>query len=114
MLVVYYSILLAWVTRAFFELWSEEAPWTDQGVTGQQAVGYFMDKIIGMGTLEDDVRPTRIIGPNVGYSVLVWSCIWLCLAFGLKWTGRIAYFSMGLPILLLFLFLGKACTLGCI
>ena len=64
-----------------------------------------------MGTLGSDLRPTRVVGPNVGYSVLVWFCIWACLAFGLKWTGRIAYVSMGLPILLLFVFLGKACTL---
>lgn len=64
-----------------------------------------------MDTLGSDGRPTRIVGPNVGYSLLVWICIWACLAFGLKWTGRIAYISMGLPILLLFVFLGKACTL---
>jgi solute carrier family 6 GABA transporter-like protein 1 len=70
-----------------------------------------LQDIIGMGTLGDDLRPTRIVGPNVGYSLFVWICIWACLAFGLKWTGRIAYVSMGLPILLLFVFLIKACTL---
>jgi SNF family Na+-dependent transporter len=41
MLVVYYSILLAWVIRAFFESWSDEAPWTGANVTGEDAVGYF-------------------------------------------------------------------------
>ncbi len=41
MLVCYYSMLLAWVTRAFFESWSDEAPWTNKGITGEDAVGYF-------------------------------------------------------------------------
>lgn len=39
----------------------------------------------------------------------------LCVAWGVEWTGRIANFSMGLPmelpIVLLFVFLGKALTL---
>jgi len=104
-------MLLAWVSRAFFESWSSEAPWTEEGITGEEAVGYFMDTIIGMSTLGPDLRPTRVLGVNVGYSALVWICIWACLAFGLKWTGRIAYISMGLPIILLFVFLIKACTL---
>ena len=43
MLVTYYSMLLAWVARAFFESWKEEAPWTDEGVDGGTAVGYFLN-----------------------------------------------------------------------
>jgi solute carrier family 6 GABA transporter-like protein 1 len=110
-LVVYYSILLAWVCRAFFQSWGEEAPWSDEGVTGEQAVSYFYGDIIGMSTLGEDLRPTRVVWPNVGYSALVWLCIFACLAFGMKWTGRVAYITMGLPIVLLFLFLGKAVSL---
>lgn len=111
MLVVYYSMLLSWVTRAFFESFGNDDPWADEGVSGEDAVNYFYDKIIGMQTLGDELRPTRVVGANVGYSVLVWVCVWACLAFGMKWTGRIAYFSMGLPILLLFIFLIRGVTL---
>lgn len=55
---------------------------------------YFYTQIIGLNTVGDDLRPTRVVGANVGYSALVWLCVWLCLAFGMKWTGRIAYFTM--------------------
>jgi len=48
---------------------------------------------------------------NVGYTALVWFLIWACLAGGTKYTGRITYFTMGLPIVLLFIFLIKALTL---
>ena len=41
MLVVYYSMLLSWVARAFFESWSDEAPWTNDCVNGTEAVDYF-------------------------------------------------------------------------
>jgi solute carrier family 6 GABA transporter-like protein 1 len=111
MLVVYYSMLLSWVTRAFFESFGSNDPWANQDVTGADAVGYFYTQIIGMDTLGDDLRPTRVVGANVGYSALVWIIVWACLAFGMKWTGRIAYFSMGLPIVLLFVFLIRGATL---
>ena len=111
MLVCYYSILLAWTSRAFFESFGDNDPWADEEVTGESAVEYFTNHIIGMETLGDDLRPTRIVPQNVGYAVMVWICVWACLAFGLKWTGRIAYISMGLPIILLFVFLGKAYSL---
>ena len=64
-----------------------------------------------MDTLKDSGRPSRLVGANVGYSALVWMCVWLCLAFGTQWTGRIAYITMGLPILFLFIFFFRSITL---
>lgn len=110
MLVVYYSILLSWVVNAFFDSFSNDI-WTTAGTTGEEAVDYFYNDIVGMSTLGTDNRPTRVVWLNVGYSALCWLCVWGCLGFGMKWTGRIAYFTMGLPILFLFIFLFKAVTL---
>ena len=80
-------------------------------MTGAEAKAYFYDEIIGMSTLGSDLRPTRIIGKNVGYCLLAWVVVYLCLCFGVKMTGRIAYFTMGFPVILLFLFLGRSVTL---
>lgn len=110
MVVTYYSVLIAWVVKAFFDSFGDEAPW-DKGGNGTEAIDYFLEEIIGQKTLGDDGRPTRMIPANVGYSALVWFIIWICLAGGTKWTGRITYFTMGLPIILLFIFLITACTL---
>jgi solute carrier family 6 GABA transporter-like protein 1 len=109
--VTYYSMLIAWVINAFFDSFGSNDPWASDGTTGEEAVGYFYTTVIGMDTLGNDLRPTRIVWKNVGYSFLTWLLIWLCLAFGTKWTGRITYFTMGLPIILLFVFLGKAVSL---
>jgi solute carrier family 6 GABA transporter-like protein 1 len=111
MLDTYYVVLIAWVLNAFFDSFSADSPWANPELTGGEAVGHFFNEIIGMKTLDDSNQPTRLIGKNVGYAFLTWLIVFLCTAWGVKWTGRIAYFSMGLPIVLLFVFLGKALTL---
>lgn len=110
MAVTYYSMLLAWVANAFFDSFGKDNIWGD-GVTGSEAVAYFEDHIIGMETLPDDLEPTRMVWKNVGYSFLTWTIVYLCIAFGIKWTGRITYFTMGFPTILLFVMLGKSLTL---
>jgi len=110
MLVTYYSMLLAWVANAFFDSFGDNF-WAQPLVTGSDAKAYFYNEIIGMSTLGPDNRPTRIVGKNVGYALLTWFIVYLCIAFGIQWTGRITYFTMGLPIVLLFVFLGRALTL---
>jgi SNF family Na+-dependent transporter len=111
MLVVYYSVLLAWVINAFFDAFTDSAPWADEDVNGKIAIDYFLEEIIGTKTLGADGTATRIVWANVGYSALGWVAIWGCLAFGTKVTGRIAYFTMGIPILVLLIFLIKSLTL---
>lgn len=107
----YYSMLLAWVCNAFFDSFGESNFWNQEQVTGSEAKSYFYNTIIGMSTLGNDLRPTRLVGKNVGYSFLTWAVIYLCVAFGVKTTGRITYFTMGLPVILLVLFLGRALSL---
>ena len=111
MLDTYYVVLIAWVVNAFFSSWDPEAPWSNPNLTGEEAVGYFVNDIIGAGTVPDDQGPSRLVRRNVGFAFLTWLIIFLCIAWGVKWTGRIAYATMGLPIILLFVFLGKALTL---
>ena len=111
MLVTYYSMLLAWVCNAFFDSFGEDNFWAQPLVTGTEAKNYFYDVIIGGGTVDENGRPTRLVGKNVGYSFLTWFIIYLCVAFGLKVTGRITFLTMGLPVILLFVFLGRALSL---
>jgi len=110
MMLIYYSMLITWVTHGFFDSWSDDAPWSNDVANVTEATSYFNNKIVGMETL-NEMNGTRLVPENVGYSVLVWFLIWICLAFGLEVTGKITYFTMGFPILLLFIFLIKASTL---
>lgn len=88
----YYSVLIAWVMNAFFDSWSDDAPWNNAENNATASVDYFINDIIGASTLGPDGRPTRLVGANVGYCFLVWVIIYLCIAFGIKWTGRLTYF----------------------
>ena len=99
MLVCYYSMLIAWVINAFFDSFDKDtSPWHAETVSADAAIDYFFNDIIGQHTLERvpgteddsllDWRPTRVVGANVGYSFLAWLIIYLCVAFGVPWTGR--------------------------
>jgi SNF family Na+-dependent transporter len=105
--------LLAWVVHAFFDSFGiENNIWAGSYVTGSEANDYFQNRIIGMETLDaTTLKPTRIVWENVGCSLFTWAAIFLCIVFGIKWTGRITYFTMGFPILLLFIMLGRSVTL---
>jgi len=108
----YYVVLIGWVLNAFIASWSDDAPWANPDLNGAEAIGYFYNNIIGMETLTTpDKTPTRIVWKNVGYTALIWFIIYIVTSCGLKATGRITYVTMGLPFLILFLFLGRAATL---
>jgi len=108
----YYLVLIAWVINAFFDSFSDDAPWTEPDLNGDEAVAYFYNNIIGMSTVTDpDLRPSRIVWKNVGYTAFVWSMLFLVKVFGLRATGRVTYFTMGLPLVLLFVFLVRGATL---
>lgn len=105
-----YGILFAWILRAFVESFSTDQ-WGNPNITGSEAFSYFFDDIVEQSTLTETNRPTRLVGANVGYSACNWFITWLCVAWGVRWTGRVTYFTMGLPIVILFIFLGRSLSL---
>ncbi|KAL3916975.1 MAG: hypothetical protein SGILL_004930 [Bacillariaceae sp.] len=107
---MYYVPLVSWCIRAFFESFGRmRDDWED--ISGSEASQYFFHDLVGTYTLDEDRRPTRIIPLNVLYLALTWIIVACCLGFGLKWTGRVAYVTMGLPILMMFILLIRALTL---
>jgi SNF family Na+-dependent transporter len=46
MLVVYYSMLLSWVTRAFFESFGSDDPWANEGMAWQQQQTCWDGKVV--------------------------------------------------------------------
>jgi len=105
-IVVYYAALLAWTLNAFFDTFVEPEAWT------KGAADHFFNDIIGQSTLnEGSQMPTRFVPANVGYLALSWIIIFFCLVFGVKWEGRITYFTAGFPMIVLFVFLGLAMNL---
>ena len=107
----YYVPLLSWVLRMFCESFGKMSDTWNEAVSGSDASQYFFDEIVGIYTLGDNLVPTRFVWTNYAYLIITWLCVGGCVAFGIKWTGRIAYVTMGLPILLLCIFFVRAVTL---
>lgn len=110
LVVTYYVPLISWCLRAFLESFGHMSDdWQD--ISGSDASTYFYHDIVGQYTLDEDQKPTRIVFGNVVYLAATWGMVGAALSFGLKWTGRVAYVTMGLPILMLFILLIRALTL---
>jgi len=111
MMLTYYSMLLTWVVHAFVDTFGDDNVWDNAGTTGAEGYQYFKDQIVGSVTLGDDSKPTRLVWANVGYSLFTWAVIYLCIAFGIKWTGRITYFTLGFPVVMIFVLLVRSVSL---
>ena len=110
LVVTYYVPLVSWCLRAFLESFGGMgSEWED--IEGSGATNYFYHDIVGQHTLDEDRKPTRIVLGNVAYLAVTWGIVAACLAFGLKWTGRVAYVTMGSPIVMLLVLLARALTL---
>lgn len=108
--VIYYCALIAWTLHALGASFSGiEGKWL--GVTGSEAYSFFINSIIGMETLGEDSLPTRLVPQNVITLAITWVIIFCCVGFGVKIEGQITYVTMGLPIIMLWAFLGRAVTL---
>ena len=76
-------------SNAFFDSFSADAIWKqDPPPTGDDAVMYFFNDIIGMSTVwnSPDLRPTRLVGKNVGYSFLGWLIIYVSVRLLLDYS----------------------------
>lgn len=104
--VSYYAVLLAWVCRMLVYSFTDDAGW--RGKSGTDGYKWFKSNITGS---TDSMYPSRIVAWNVLALAIVWIFIFLALAFGVKFSGRITYVTVALPILSLIVILVRAVTL---
>lgn len=54
---------------------------------------------------------TGMIGETVGWSAFIWFLIWFSIFRGVGMTGRVVYFTMGLPIVTTIILVGRSLSL---
>jgi len=117
--VQYFTVNLAWIMSYFRHSFTSPLPWQ-----GRIQDFYWNDvlrvgDIIEGGLTEDGTGVASYTGyPNVslisetvGWSVFVWFLIWLSIFRGVGMTGRVVYFTMGLPIVTTIIFVGRSLSL---
>ncbi|KAH9879102.1 hypothetical protein J1614_002537 [Plenodomus biglobosus] len=119
LVVQYFTVNLAWIMSYFRHSFTSPLPWA-----GRIEDFYWNDVLrvgnITEGSLTADGNsvssftgyPAKaLIGETVGWSIFVWFLIWFSIFRGVGTTGRVVYFTMGLPIVTTIIFVGRALSL---
>lgn len=115
---LYYVPMLSWVLRFFRASFESPLPWE-----GRVAEFYEQTVVANVApipataaeAIEQGVMMSYpgagLIGEQVGWTAFSWVVIWLCLFNGVKTTGKVVYFTMGLPILIVVVLIVRSATL---
>lgn len=118
-IVTYYVPILAWVMHYFRRSFAyAPLPWMDR------VDEYYMEDVVANIAPEDGSfnpdgsvatyvnYPGRGMVPEtVGWCAFVWFITWLCMFKGVGVTGRVVYFTMGLPLITIIILLGGSLAL---
>lgn len=118
--VVYFVIILSWIMIFFRHSFISPLPWSD----GKGEEFYYnqvlrqVDPIPGsfsQGGGEvlsyTEYPGTGMLGEQVGWVAFTWFAVWLCMFNGVGMTGRAAYFTMGLPVIMTIILIGRSVSL---
>lgn len=113
----YYVPILAFIMHYFRSSFQSPLPWTGRGTEF-----YMVDVVANPdpipGTIENDVvtsytsYPSKgLVGETVGWCAFMWFIVFLCMFKGVGVTGRVVYLTMGLPIVMVFVLMGRSLSL---
>ena len=118
--VQYFTVNLAWIMVYFRNSFTSPLPWENR------LDDFYNNDVIGNPTpipgsagMSVDGSPFQwiqypsvgIIGETVGWSAFIWFLIWGSIFRGVGMTGRVVYFTMGLPIVTTIILVGRALSL---
>jgi solute carrier family 6 GABA transporter-like protein 1 len=105
--------------KYFSRSFQSPLPWK-----GQNLGEYFMNVIVNnpeptsVGSFNPDGSvasytqwPGGMVGETVGWAAFIWFVTWLCVFRGVGLTGRVIYVTMGLPLVLIIVLIGRGTSL---
>ncbi|KAL9001678.1 MAG: hypothetical protein Q9188_005353 [Gyalolechia gomerana] len=107
----YYVPILAWIMHYFRCSFQSPLPWTGRGEDF-----YLLDVIAN----EDPITPETgyltypgrgLVGETVGWCAFMWFLVWLSMYKGVGMTGRVVYVTMGVPVVVMIIILGRSVSL---
>jgi solute carrier family 6 GABA transporter-like protein 1 len=113
----YYVPIIAWIMVYFRSSFISPLPWKGRGmefylgdvIANPEPVGGETDgsKVVSYMTYPG----TGLVGETVGWTAFVWFLVYLCMYKGVGVTGRAVYITMGLPLIMLFVLIGRGVSL---
>lgn len=115
----YFVVNLSWIMNYFRNSFTSPLPWTGRGQDFYMGdVVANPDPIVGNLTPSGDavenytVYPgVGMVGETVGWTAFTWFLVWISIFRGVGLTGRVVYFTMGLPIVVTLVLVGRAVSL---
>ncbi|KAI9806944.1 MAG: hypothetical protein M1833_002602 [Piccolia ochrophora] len=117
--VQYFTVNLAWIMNYFRNSFTSPLPWE-----GRIAEFYMGDIVANVDPIQGSLTAgnsqvaeyTRypgigLIGETVGWSAFIWFLVWISIFRGVGLTGRVVYFTMGLPIATTIILVGRSLSL---
>ncbi|KAJ3498546.1 hypothetical protein NLG97_g1039 [Lecanicillium saksenae] len=113
----YYVPIISWIMRYFRSSFQSPLPWTGRGQE------FYMKDVIrnpdpipgGMNgstvTSYVTYAARGMVGETVGWTAFIWLLVFLCMYKGVGVTGRAVYITMGLPIIMMFILIGRSLSL---
>ena len=115
---IYYNILITWSLYFTGRSFEDPLPWSAQPSANGTVNGtdvsvaaevFWFNEVLQRS--KEPFLPTKLVPHLVGTLVLSWILVFLALSKGVKSSGKVVYFTVTMPFLLLFILLGRALTL---
>lgn len=110
----YFAVNLAWIMTYFRNSFISPLPWAEKG-------GDFFEENVVRNAIPieagEDGNEYReypgigMVGETTGWMVFEWFLVWVCIFRGVGLTGRVVYFTMGLPIVMTLVLVGRSLSL---
>lgn len=115
----YFVANLAWIMVYFRSSFQSPLPWEGRGED------YFYNEVVANvapvpGNFSADgssvvdytsYEGMALLGETVGWTVFTWFLVWVSIFRGVGLTGRVVYFTMGLPIVITIILIGRSLSL---
>ncbi|KAI9371047.1 hypothetical protein BJX61DRAFT_512789 [Aspergillus egyptiacus] len=116
---MYFTVNLAWIMTYFRHSFRSPLPWENR------IEDFYNNDVVAnpdpiAGSLSGDNKEVLsyteypaigLIGETVGWSAFIWFLIWISIFRGVGLTGRVVYWTMGLPIVTTIIFVGRSLSL---
>ncbi|KAL4802493.1 hypothetical protein BDV18DRAFT_62165 [Aspergillus unguis] len=117
--VQYFTVNLAWIMNYFRNSFRSPLPWENR-IEDFYNLDVLANVVPTDGELSGDHKEVlsytvypgvKLLGETVGWSAFIWFLIWVSIFRGVGLTGRVVYWTMGLPIVTTIIFVGRSLSL---